>query len=89
MGAAPSPEITDSDLVRRHVAGDPRAFDALVDRYQTRLLNFANRSIGDRERAEALVQDAFIRAFRRLHRFDHDKQFSSWIYAEVIKPLLG
>ena len=88
MEAARSPELTDGDLVRRHVAGDSQAFDALVDRYQTRLLNFVHRSIGDRERAEVLVQDAFIRAFRHLHRFDHDKPFSSWIYADVIKPLL-
>src|SRR5687767_1352628 len=73
-------ELTDSDLVRRHLAGDARAFGALVDRYQTRLLNFVNRNIGDRERAEDLVQDVFIRVFRHLHRFDHDKKFSTWIY---------
>jgi RNA polymerase sigma-70 factor, ECF subfamily len=73
-------ELTDSDLVRRHLAGDAGAFGALVDRYQTRLLNFVNRNIGDRERAEDLVQDVFIRVFRHLHRFDHDKKFSTWIY---------
>jgi RNA polymerase sigma-70 factor (ECF subfamily) len=73
-------ELTDSALVRSHVAGDARAFGALVDRYQTRLLNFVNRSIGDRERAEDLVQDVFIRVFRHLHRFNHDKKFSTWIY---------
>src|SRR5688500_15423779 len=73
-------ELSDGELVRRHLAGDARAFGALVDRYQTRLLNFVSRSIGDRERAEDLVQDAFIRVFRHLHRFDYEKKFSTWIY---------
>ena len=52
----------------------------LVERYQTRLLNFVNRTIGDRERAEDLVQEVFIRVFRHLHRFDQTKKFSTWIY---------
>jgi len=57
-----------------------QAFGTLVDRYQTRLLNFINRTIGDRERAEDLVQEVFIRVFRHLHRFDQTKKFSTWIY---------
>src|SRR5204863_5593804 len=36
--------------------------------------------IGDRERAEDLVQEVFIRVFRHLHRFDQTKKFSTWIY---------
>src|ERR1700675_4961676 len=73
-------ELDDSQLVQRHLAGDPQAFSAVVDRYQTRLLNFINRTIGDRERAEDLVQEVFIRVFRHLHRFDQTKKFSTWIY---------
>ena len=49
-------ELDDGHVVQRHLAGDPHAFGALVDRYQVRLLNFVNRTIGDRERAEDLVQ---------------------------------
>jgi RNA polymerase sigma-70 factor, ECF subfamily len=73
-------ELQDGQLVLRHLQGEPQAFGALVDRYQTRLLNFINRSIGDRERAEDLVQEVFIRVFRHLHRFDQTKKFSTWIY---------
>src|SRR5437763_16280601 len=43
-------EFDDGRLVLEHLAGDPQAFGTLVDRYQTRLLNFINRTIGDRER---------------------------------------
>src|SRR5213082_1797511 len=45
-------ELDDGRLVLEHLAGDAQAFGALVDRYQTRLLNFINRTIGDRERAK-------------------------------------
>jgi len=73
-------ELDDGQIVRRHLGGDPQAFGALVDRYQIRLLNFVNRTIGDRERAEDLVQEVFIRVFRHVHRFDQTKKFSTWIY---------
>src|SRR5438132_1487722 len=73
-------ELDDGRLVLEHLSGDHQAFGTLVDRYQTRLLNFINRTIGDRERAEDLVQEVFIRVFRHLHRFDQTKKFSTWIY---------
>jgi len=73
-------ELDDGQVVMQHLAGEPQAFGTLVDRYQTRLLNFVNRTIGDRERAEDLVQEVFIRVFRHLHRFDQTKKFSTWIY---------
>jgi RNA polymerase sigma-70 factor (ECF subfamily) len=73
-------EMEDGQVVMRHLGGDPQAFGTLVDRYQTRLLNFVNRTVGDRERSEDLVQEVFIRVFRHLHRFDQTKKFSTWIY---------
>ncbi len=80
-GALPSyTDLDDSAVVRACLEGDSRAFTELVLRYQARLLNFVYRSIGDRERAEDLVQEAFIRVYRHLHRFDQSKKFSTWIY---------
>jgi RNA polymerase sigma-70 factor (ECF subfamily) len=70
----------DSGVVAAYLAGDRRSFDVLVDRYQRRLLNFVYRTIGDRERAEDLVQEVVIRVHRHLHRFDQSKKFSTWIY---------
>ena len=72
--------LDDASLVAEYLAGQPRAFDALVDRYQTRLLNFIYRTVGDRERSEDLVQEVFIRVHRHLARFDRSKKFSTWIY---------
>ena len=86
FGADPQPErdglavLDDSALVAAFLDGEKRAFNLLVDRYQGRLLNFVYRTTGDRERAEDLVQETFIRVYRHLHRFDQSKKFSTWIY---------
>lgn len=77
--AAPA-MLDNAQLVAAHLAGDGRAFQELVGQYRGRLLNFVYRMIGDRERAEDLVQEAFVRVYRHLHRFDHTKKFSTWIY---------
>ncbi len=73
-------ELDDSHVVQAFLDGQSRAFDELVARYQARLLNFIYRTIGDRERAEDLVQEVFIRVYRHLHRFDQTKKFSTWAY---------
>ncbi len=72
--------LDDNALVAAFSIGDERAFETLVGRYQTRLLNFICRTIGDRERGEDLVQEVFIRVYRHVHRFDRTKKFSTWIY---------
>ena len=74
------PELGDSQLVAAHLAGDPLAFNELYGRYRDRLVHFIARKTGDRDRAEDLVQEAFIRVTRHLHRFDQSKKFSTWIY---------
>jgi RNA polymerase sigma-70 factor (ECF subfamily) len=73
-------ELEDTGLVNAYLEGETRTFDVLVERYQTRLLNFVYRIVGDRERAEDLVQEVFVRVYRHLGRFDRSKKFSTWIY---------
>ena len=72
--------MEDPAVVASFLNGEERAFQELVERYQTRLLNFVYRTIGDREKAEDLVQEVFIRVYRHLHRFDPSKKFSTWVY---------
>jgi len=72
--------LTDSQVVQSFLDGNPRAFNELVGRYDKRLLNFVYRTVGDRERAQDLVQETFVRVYRHLHRFDQTKKFSTWIY---------
>ncbi len=82
--AAPDPKslkhLDDSAVVAAFLDGNKRGFDELVERYQNRLMNFVYRTTGDRERAEDLVQETFIRVYRHLHRFDQTKKFSTWVY---------
>lgn len=73
-------EMGDSEVVQRFLDGDDRAFTELVRRYETQLLGFVVRTIGDRGRAEDLVQETFVRVFRHLHKFDQSRKFSAWIY---------
>jgi RNA polymerase sigma-70 factor (ECF subfamily) len=73
-------ELTDSELAQRFLDGEQRAFGELVGRYDQRLLNFVYRTVGDRERAQDLVQETFVRVYRHLHRFDQNRKFSTWIY---------
>jgi RNA polymerase sigma-70 factor, ECF subfamily len=73
-------ELSDSLVAQSFLEGNSRAFGVLVDRYDKRLLNFVYRTIGDRERAQDLVQETFVRVYRHLHRFDQTKKFSTWIY---------
>ncbi len=79
-GLAVLRELPDQELVTAYLAGEIRSFDAIVERYQGRLLNFVYRIVSDRERAEDLVQEVFIRVHRHLARFDRSKKFSTWIY---------
>jgi RNA polymerase sigma-70 factor (ECF subfamily) len=73
-------DLTDSQVVQQFLDGDSRSFGELVERYDKRLLNFVYRTVGDRERAQDLVQETFVRVYRHLHRFDQSKKFSTWIY---------
>jgi len=73
-------ELTDSQVVQQFLDGNSRAFGELVARYDKRLINFVYRTVGDRERAQDLIQETFVRVFRHLHRFDQTKKFSTWVY---------
>jgi RNA polymerase sigma-70 factor (ECF subfamily) len=72
--------LSDEGLVTAHLDGDPRAFQELYDRYRDRLIHFITRKTGDPDRAQDLVQEAFIRVTRHIHRFDTSKKFSTWVY---------
>ena len=71
---------TDEKLVGTFVEGRIEAFEELIRRYQSKIVNFIYRSIGDFQRAEELAQETFMRVFRMGSRFDPRYRFSTWIY---------
>jgi RNA polymerase sigma-70 factor (ECF subfamily) len=66
--------------VRRVLAGEANAFEGIVRRWRRPLLALAYRYSRDRARAEDLVQEAFLRAFRKLMLYDGSAAFSSWLF---------
>ena len=68
------------ELIEAHLNGDQTAFSRLDRLYRTRLLNFINRMVRDRDRAEELVQETFLRVYRHGGRYDRTRRFSTWIY---------
>ncbi|MGB5878840.1 MAG: sigma-70 family RNA polymerase sigma factor, partial [Thermoanaerobaculia bacterium] len=73
-------EGNDLDLVERARAGDSDAFRELVDRHSRTMFKTAYRLTGNEADADDLVQEAFLRAYRKLDRFDGRSQFSTWLY---------
>ncbi len=65
----------------RVLAGDARAFEGIVRRWQSPLINLAYRFCRDRGRAEEMAQEAFLRAFRNLASWRQESAFSTWLFS--------
>ncbi|KPK68327.1 hypothetical protein AMJ82_08575 [candidate division TA06 bacterium SM23_40] len=72
--------MTDEQLVAKLKAGETGAFDLLYQRHGPPLLNFINRIIQDRDRAEDLLQETFLRVFRHVSKYRPEAKVSTWIY---------
>ncbi len=70
--------------VRRVLAGETAAFEAIVRRWQGPLVNLAYRFCRDRGRAEEMAQDAFLKIFNALPTWRGDAAFSTWMFATVM-----
>lgn len=77
---APRPGEVDLQLVQRTVAGDQKAFELLVIKYQRRIERLIGRMVRDVDLVEDIAQETFIRAYRALHQFRGDAQFYTWLY---------
>lgn len=70
---------SDCALALRTLAGQSNAFSPLVERYQTSVFQVCYRLMGERQAAEDLTQEAFVRAYQRLHTFDCALPFGPWV----------
>jgi len=75
---------TDRQLVEKVQAGDKRAFDLLVLKYQAKILALVSRYVQDSHEVEDVTQEAFIKAYRALPRFRGDAAFYTWLYRIAI-----
>ena len=70
----------DQELVRRVQRGDSTAFDALVRKYQHRIIGLIGRYIPDWSECQDVAQETFLRAYRALGNFRGDAQFYTWLH---------
>lgn len=75
-----SPDSEEKGWVEAARAGSHEAFRWLMDRHQDRVFGIALRLMRDREEALEAAQDAFLKAFRGLERFEQRSRFSTWLY---------
>ena len=75
-----SDEISNSELVKKSQLGDKAAFEQLVIRHQDLVFSLAYKLTGNREMANDVAQEAFIRAWKAIEKFRGDSTFSTWIY---------
>ena len=72
--------LSDEELLRLFDEGDASAFETLVQRYQRPLFHFILRSVRERDRAEELLQDVFLKVIQRSSEFQGNSKFSTWLY---------
>ena len=77
-------EPSDAVLVARVVEGDPGAFRLLVDRHYAACGRFAYRMLGQREDAEDVLQETFVRVYRALGGYRERETFRGWLYRILV-----
>ena len=75
-----SAKRSDAALVKRVQEGDKQAFNLLVLKYQTKIVNLVMRYVRDPDEANDVAQEAFLKAYRALPRFRGDSAFYTWLY---------
>ncbi|WP_242135520.1 RNA polymerase sigma factor [Aestuariivivens marinum] len=70
----------DQYYIKQIIEGDTKAFTVLVDRYKDLVFTLTLRMLKNREEAEEVAQDTFIKVYKSLNRFKGGSKFSTWIY---------
>ncbi|HJZ88150.1 MAG TPA: RNA polymerase sigma factor [Polyangia bacterium] len=71
---------TDEALMSRYQHGDVRAFELLLARHRKPVFNFILRFVGNRERAEDLLQETFLRVIKGGCSYQREARFTTWLY---------
>lgn len=71
--------LSDAQIVENILQGDASGFQELVTRYQKPVFSICYRMLRQREEAEDLSQEVFLKAYRYLRQYNHEHKFSSWI----------
>ena len=88
MTVAEDNALSDEELMAGVAGGDARAFEILVRRHQRRILNLIYRSIGDRNQAEDVAQEVFLRIWRAAGDYTPKAKFTTWAYRIAVNLCL-
>jgi RNA polymerase sigma-70 factor (ECF subfamily) len=80
---------SDSYYITKIKEGDPSAYAVLVNKYKKMAFNVALQMMGNREDAEEIAQDAFLKAYRALDSYKGDSKFSTWIYRIIYNTAIS
>ena len=81
--------MTENALIERAIDGDEAAAREIYDRHVDRVYRLCYRMAGDEDLAREFTQEAFIRAFQRLHQFRGDAALSTWLHAITVSVSLN
>lgn len=73
-------KLSDQHYINQIIHGDTNVFSVLVDRYKEMIFTLALKMIKNREEAEEVSQDTFVKVYNSLNKFKGDSKFSTWIY---------
>jgi len=73
-------DAADEDLMVQYQAGEVRAFEVLLGRHKKPVFNFILRFVGDRETAEDLLQETFMRVIKGAEAYKRQAKFTTWLY---------
>src|SRR6201995_4313244 len=76
-------KLSDIELIEQTLAGNQSAYTDLVKRHQRFVFTLALRFAKDREDAEEIAQDTFVKAYRALSQFQGSSKFTTWLYSIV------
>src|SRR5438270_9350100 len=75
--------LTDEELVARcksELPRDTRSYEMLVQRYMNRVYRLVYQVVSNKEEAEDITQEVFVKVYNGLHKFEQQSSFSSWLY---------
>lgn len=73
-------QLTDAQIIEKVRKGETNLFSELVLRYQNKIFAYIYKIVNQKEEAEDVVQETFIKVYKNINSFDADRKFSSWIY---------
>jgi RNA polymerase sigma-70 factor (ECF subfamily) len=81
-------EIPEEEIIRQAQEGNARAFEQLYRQYCKRVYHLCLRMVKNEAEAEDLTQDAFLRVFRKIHTFQAQSAFSTWLHRVTVNTVL-